>query len=149
MNLRHRDRSRGQALVEFAIVFPIFALLLFGLIDVGRMVYVYNAISQGAREGARFGSVADFSSNCNLGRDACIVREVTRRMAAVPTSAVDVTCRRETGSGTVVIANADTCRGTDLLIVNVTTPVEMLTPGIDRIVGTITLRSEARVVVNS
>ena len=43
----------GQALVEFALVFPIFMLMLFGLIDVGRLVYTNSAVSQAAREGAR------------------------------------------------------------------------------------------------
>jgi len=47
------SRSRGQALVEFAIVLPIFILILSGLIDVGRFVYVDSALSQAAREGAR------------------------------------------------------------------------------------------------
>ena len=48
----------GQALVEFALVLPIFLLLLFGLIDVGRLVYTWNALNQAAREGARYGRTA-------------------------------------------------------------------------------------------
>jgi hypothetical protein len=51
-----RDRS-GQSLVEFALVFPIFMLLLFGLIDGGRLVYQHSVLSQAAREGARLASV--------------------------------------------------------------------------------------------
>lgn len=46
-------RSEGQGLVEFALVLPIFMLLLFGLIDVGRFVYMNSTLSQAAREGAR------------------------------------------------------------------------------------------------
>ena len=52
-----RGGSRGQALVEFAIVAPVFFLLLFGVIDLGRYVYVTNAFGQAAREGARYGAV--------------------------------------------------------------------------------------------
>jgi len=44
---------RGQALVEFALVLPIFLLILFGTLDVGRLVYTNSAVSQAAREGAR------------------------------------------------------------------------------------------------
>ena len=52
-----RQATRGQALVEFALVFPVFMLLLFGLIDIGRFVYTDSALSQAAREGARLAAV--------------------------------------------------------------------------------------------
>ena len=45
----------GQSMVEFAVLAPIFFLLLLGTIDLGRAVYTYNAISNAAREGARAG----------------------------------------------------------------------------------------------
>ncbi len=47
------DRHEGQTLVEFALVLPVFLLLLFGLLDVGRLVYTNSTLSQAAREGAR------------------------------------------------------------------------------------------------
>jgi Flp pilus assembly protein TadG len=56
MSLLHRRSGRGQALVEFALVIPIFLLLLFGLIDGGRYVYMSNVLSQAAREAARLGA---------------------------------------------------------------------------------------------
>jgi len=40
-------------MVEFAVLAPIFFLLLLGTIDLGRAVYIYNAISDAAREGTR------------------------------------------------------------------------------------------------
>jgi hypothetical protein len=46
-------RSRGQALVEFALVIPIFLLLLVALFDLGRAVFAYNTLTNAAREGAR------------------------------------------------------------------------------------------------
>lgn len=49
--------GRGQTLVEFALVLPIFLLLLFGLLDVGRLIYLNSVISQAAREGARLAAV--------------------------------------------------------------------------------------------
>ena len=52
-----RHGRRGQALVEFALVLPVFLLLLFGLIDVGRYVYMNSVLSQAAREGARLAAV--------------------------------------------------------------------------------------------
>jgi Flp pilus assembly protein TadG len=50
-------RSRGQALVEFAFVAPIFFLLLFSIIDFGRYVYYVQILNNAAREGARYAIV--------------------------------------------------------------------------------------------
>ena len=57
--VRHGRRSprRGQALVEFAFVAPIFFLLLFGIIDFGRYVYYVQILNNAAREGARYAIV--------------------------------------------------------------------------------------------
>jgi len=55
--MKTNDSRHGQALVEFALVFPVFMLLLFGVIEVGRFVYTDNALSQAAREGARLAAV--------------------------------------------------------------------------------------------
>ena len=46
-------RRAGQSMVEFAVLAPIFFLLLLGTIDLGRAVYIYNSISNASREGAR------------------------------------------------------------------------------------------------
>ncbi|HEY7935726.1 MAG TPA: TadE family protein [Candidatus Limnocylindrales bacterium] len=55
---RRRDRHRrGQALVEFALMFPIFLMMLFGLIDAGRYIYMDSVVSQAAREAARLAAV--------------------------------------------------------------------------------------------
>lgn len=71
---QHRG-PRGQALVEFALVAPIFFLVFFGLVDTARLVYTSSVVSQSAREGARLAAVeaswigmtsAD-DSRCNTG----------------------------------------------------------------------------------
>jgi hypothetical protein len=54
---RRQRRARGQGLVEFALVLPVFLLILFGVIDGGRFVYMSSTLSQAAREGARLGAV--------------------------------------------------------------------------------------------
>jgi hypothetical protein len=54
---RRRRRSRGQALVEFALVLPIFLMLMLAVFDLGRMIYMYNGVAEAARELARVTSV--------------------------------------------------------------------------------------------
>jgi hypothetical protein len=52
-NVTGRHRSRGQGLVEFALVFPIMMVLLIAVFDMGRLVFAYNDITNSARSGAR------------------------------------------------------------------------------------------------
>ena len=42
-----RPGQRGQSLVEFALVFPLFILLLAGMIDFGLGLYSYMTINNG------------------------------------------------------------------------------------------------------
>jgi Flp pilus assembly protein TadG len=49
----YRKKRRGAAVVEFAIVAPVFFLLIFGMIEYGRMVMVQQIITNASREGAR------------------------------------------------------------------------------------------------
>ncbi len=53
----NRHHHRGQALVEFVLVAPIFFLILFAVIDFGRYVYYVQTINNAAREGARYAIV--------------------------------------------------------------------------------------------
>ena len=54
---RRATSRRGQALVEFALVFPIAIILLMAVFDVGRAVFAYNGLTNAAREGARLAIV--------------------------------------------------------------------------------------------
>lgn len=62
MTLRRRQRpparQSAQATLEFALVVPVFLLLMFGLIDFSRLLFTYVSISNGARELARTAAVS-------------------------------------------------------------------------------------------
>jgi Flp pilus assembly protein TadG len=61
---RGRPASRAQALVEFALVAPIFFMILFSIIEFGRAVYYIQILNNAAREGARYAIVhGDRSAN--------------------------------------------------------------------------------------
>ena len=63
MNAFHRrakGSKRGQALVEFALVLPIFILVLVAIFDLGRAVFAYNTLTNAAREGARIAIVNQY-----------------------------------------------------------------------------------------
>ncbi len=52
-----RRRSRGQALVEFALLAPVFFLVLFAIIEAGRFMFYYEILNNATREGARYAIV--------------------------------------------------------------------------------------------
>jgi len=51
---RRRARTRGQTLLEFAIVAPLFFLLVFAIMDFGRLFFVQMALQDAMREAARY-----------------------------------------------------------------------------------------------
>ncbi len=54
VGIRSRERSRGQAMTEFALVAPIFFLLLFGVIELALLMGGQNGLVASARELARY-----------------------------------------------------------------------------------------------
>ena len=54
---RRKNGEKGQALVEFTLLIPIFMLLLFAIIDFGMGFYSWITVTNAAREGARLGVV--------------------------------------------------------------------------------------------
>lgn len=51
--MRRDARDRGAAAVEMALVLPVLLLLVFGIIDFGRMLNAQITLTEAAREGAR------------------------------------------------------------------------------------------------
>lgn len=55
--MRQRQRQRGTTTVEFAIVGSLFFVLLFGVMEFGRALFVANALTESTRRGARMAAV--------------------------------------------------------------------------------------------
>ena len=53
-----RRRQRGDAVVEFALLAPTLVLILFGVLELGRVVDAWLVVHNAAREGARAGAAA-------------------------------------------------------------------------------------------
>jgi Flp pilus assembly protein TadG len=65
-----RSRERGQSTVEFALVFPVFCALMFGLIAGGILFFQATAVSSAAQGGAREAlveSALDSTGSCESG----------------------------------------------------------------------------------
>lgn len=137
MTTQRRKGGRGQALVEFALVIPIFLLILFAIIDVGRYVYGWNAINEASRAGARTGSVALWPPDCNgLNRETCVKTIARNRLTAVSIALTDVKveCQRRAPNGALSSVQLNNCggdptwRANDIMTVTITTRFTLLTP---------------------
>ena len=96
---RHRGAlrgDRGQALVETALVLPLLLLLIVGIFDVGRAVWLSNTLATAVREGSRYGVVHGALSGAPTGpgsatytppdTDTAITAHVRSHATGVPSS---------------------------------------------------------------
>ena len=93
-------RSRGQAVVEFAIVVPVMFLLLLIALDFGRLFFSYVSISNAAREGAAY--AAGQPNDC--GGNPCLATSGIAKHASQETSS------QNRGGGATAISNARSLR---------------------------------------
>jgi Flp pilus assembly protein TadG len=70
----------GQGMVEFALVAPLFFLMLFGVMEGGWLLFHNHQVSNAAREGARFAVVNGEMSGTGL-TDAMIRTHVQDRVS--------------------------------------------------------------------
>jgi Flp pilus assembly protein TadG len=69
-------RQSGAAAVEFAIVSAVFFVILLGAIEMGRLLWTWNAAAEATRLGARMAVV------CDIG-DSTIVTRMQERLPAL------------------------------------------------------------------
>ncbi len=61
--LHKKTASRGQGMVEFALAFPLFLLILFGIIEFSHLFFSFSMVYAASREAVRYGSAAGISEN--------------------------------------------------------------------------------------
>jgi hypothetical protein len=97
-------KIKGQGIVEFALVLPLLLLLVYGVIEAGRLLFIYSAVLSSSREAARYGSAAGeitgyipYYGDCN-GIRAAAMR--IGRFAGVSTTDVSISYDHGPGSST-------------------------------------------------
>jgi Flp pilus assembly protein TadG len=135
--LKHRSQ-RGQSLVEFALILPIFVLVLAGLFDLGRAVYAYNTISNASREAVRVAIVNQTATD--------VQNEALKQGVSLGLSAADVTTTYADpdGSGTLCLAPYSLgCVAT----ISVQYTYTAATPVISQIIGPFTMSATTEMPV--
>ena len=137
----NRSKGKGQAIVEFAIVLPILVMVLVGILEVGRMVFIYASVTNATRDAARYASAYGYADGTTYNKyQYCAgIRNVAKKsayLANLTDANIDIDYDRGT-AGTVF----DSCTGSVDTSVKVNT-----TASIDRV--TITIRATYRPMVN-
>jgi Flp pilus assembly protein TadG len=131
----------GAALVEFAIVFPVFILVILGIIEFGRAFMIGQLVTNAAREGARQ-AVLDGSTNSAV---TSTVTTFLQGAGNVSPSDTTVTITVSSAAAANQLANA---KSGDLCTIRVSVPfskVSFLTPqflATTNLVGQSTMRHE-------
>lgn len=94
---RHRD-AQGAAAVEFALVFPILMLVVFGILQYGLYFFDAHGTRTGVREAARIGVVKTTpASPCNSGAYLDQVRCATKEQVDAITGPIAVKAHAPNG----------------------------------------------------
>ena len=56
---KNRTGERGTTMAEFVIISVVFFMIIFGIIEFGRLLYTHNALTDAARRGARYAVLHD------------------------------------------------------------------------------------------
>jgi Flp pilus assembly protein TadG len=126
----------GQAMVEFAMVLVAFLLLIFGIIEVGRLTITYVAVSSSSREAARFGAAVGDEGIGTLSKfEDCVgIRAAAKRVTNAFLNLEDsnITIQYDKGPATGIFATCppnplDVQLG-DRIVVNVTATFSPILP---------------------
>lgn len=141
-----RHRSAGQSLVEFALVLPVFMMLVFGILDGGRAILTYNDVAQSTRNVARVASVTCFDTvtRCDSTTSGAPVADaIDEQLAFQGAVAWTVTCIDPATNAPPVACNPG-----DIVRVTASSTVDLVTPLIAQALGpvTVTATSEAEII---
>jgi Flp pilus assembly protein TadG len=126
-------RERGQGLVEFALVLPLLALLVFGLFDAGRLVIDYTTLTNASRVGARVAIVNQSNdATCGTVRTfKCAAADHSLAMGIAAESIPDVVI----GPSGTECATQGGCAVT----VSLSHSTQLVTPVISSLIGPVSL----------
>jgi Flp pilus assembly protein TadG len=136
----------GVALVEFALLLPFLAILVFGTIDLGRGFQMKNRATNMAREGAFYGQFQPSRVECSSGEDI-----VERAEAEDPDLAIAVRVQqRDSGGNLTDVTGCETVTvpAGNTLLVTVESDLEIITPLVGAITGSsVSVSGTSEVVV--
>ncbi len=130
---RQARRRRGQSVVEFALVLPIFLALLLMAVDFGRLFFTYIQVSNAAREAAAYGATQPTDT---VGMQARAVQEKNAQSQGEgPLDPIITSCANQAGTTIACAAAPGGAGAGNTLTVTVRQPFTFLTPLINDMFG--------------
>ena len=107
-NCETNRKEVAQGMAEFALVLPLMLMVIFGIIELGRMLVIYTSVSSSSREAARYASAAGRSgSNVPYYLDCSGIRAAAQRVAIfVPILDANIQILYDHGPNTGVFSSA-------------------------------------------
>ena len=75
-----KPRARAQTMVEFALVMPLLLLLIYGILEVGRLMFTYSTVITASREAVRYGSASGMVSGEPQYKDCVGIRNAAQHV---------------------------------------------------------------------
>ena len=143
---RRATGDGGAAAVEFALLLPFLALLVCGVIDLGRWFSAWNETKNAAREGAQYAQVYPYRQNAADGPACVAPNNITDRarqeLGSAASGSFDVETTPEATGCDEGPANP-----TKVVTVTVSRTVPLITPIIRNIVGNVDITASVRAKV--
>lgn len=95
----NRSYQQGQSMAEFALALPILIVVIVGLIEVGRAVFMYAAVVNASREAVRYATAFGVNESDVLQYHNCEeIRNTAKRVAfLLPLDDEDITIEYDAG----------------------------------------------------
>ena len=124
--------SRGQGMVEFALVFPLLLLLLFGIFEFGRIMFAYSATMAASREAARYGAaILDVGGGIPQYKDCDGIRAAAKRIgqyAGIDDGNITIQYSNESGVYSSACPPSQEVQAADTISVSISTSITPVTP---------------------
>jgi uncharacterized repeat protein (TIGR01451 family) len=141
--MKRRQKERGQTLVEFALILPVLLMLIIGIFEFGRIIFLYANLFNAAREGARYGLInpQDYQG---------ILRHSQERVTLAEVNDGHLSVSMDTGpdsDDSCTMAPDETCQAYAVVgnrvIVGINYVISPITPFFEPIIGDLNLNTSA------
>lgn len=115
-------------MVEFALAIPIVLVMMVGIIEGGRLLFIYSSVATASREGARYGAgVGENGGGIDRYKDCAGIREAAKKIGFFAgVQDADITIHYDAGPGTATkyadCSNSVKVKLGDRIVVGVTVP---------------------------
>jgi len=84
-SIKQSKSFRAQAIVEFMLALPVLLMLIYGIIEIGRLIFIFSSVANASRQAARYGSASGEIDNVAFYQDCEGIRAVANQSAFIIT----------------------------------------------------------------